>query len=249
MVDHLNKFIKQDSTTTHKPHVEQEQATPEVNPLVDLQRLVGNQGVQRMLNNGQLTAPQQPTTFIQTKLSVGAADDMYEREADSVAQQVVHGAGPDTAQREEMPEEEMALKRMDIQREEMPEEEEMALKRDVIQRQGLEGSFDVGGDLEDQITSQKGSGESLSGDNRDFFESRFGYDFGNVNIHTDASSDNMNQSLQAKAFTTGSDIFFREGEYNPGSDSGKELLAHELTHVVQQGGADVQSKKNEDADS
>jgi hypothetical protein len=62
-----------------------------------------------------------------------------------------------------------------------------------------------------------------------------GQDFRNVTIHTDSQSDKLSQQLGAKAFTTGSDIFFSEGAYNPGSDEGQRLIAHELTHVVQQG--------------
>ena len=65
-----------------------------------------------------------------------------------------------------------------------------------------------------------------------------GADFGGVRVHTDVRSDQLNQSIQAKAFTTGRDVFFRQGEYKPGSREGLELIAHELTHVVQQRGGD-----------
>lgn len=64
----------------------------------------------------------------------------------------------------------------------------------------------------------------------------FGKDFGGVKIHTDAKADSISRSLNAKAFTTGQDIFFRKNQYNPNISSGQKLLAHELTHVVQQGG-------------
>jgi hypothetical protein len=70
-------------------------------------------------------------------------------------------------------------------------------------------------------------------------ESVFGADFAGVRVHTGTKSDAINRSLNARAFTTGNDIFFRKGEYNPGSTGGKELLAHELTHTVQQGAAPV----------
>ena len=296
MSDHVQKLIQQEANKTQKP--QQEQDAREVsNPIVDLQRLVGNQGVQRLIADGQIDAPSQPATFIQTKMTVGAADDAYEREADNVADQVVNGPGADVAQREagdddlqmkrmdiqriededlmqgkrdvvqreEMPEEEEPIqakgmdiqrmeeeeaqpKRMDIQREGMPEEEEpLQAKRDVVQRKGMEGSFDVGGDVEDQIQSQKGSGQSMSTEDQSFFGSRFGHDFSDVNIHTDSASNDLNNSIQARAFTTGSDVFFREGEYNPGSKSGQELIAHELTHVVQQGGAPVQKKEDSES--
>jgi hypothetical protein len=67
-----------------------------------------------------------------------------------------------------------------------------------------------------------------------------------VNIHADSEADSLNKQVGARAFTTGSDIFFRQGEYNPASSNGQELLAHELTHVVQQGGAGVQKKAEDD---
>ena len=70
-----------------------------------------------------------------------------------------------------------------------------------------------------------------------------GSDFSSVRIHTGQESDSLNRSLSARAFTTGSDIFFRSGEYNPGSTQGQQLLAHELTHVVQQGAATVRTKR------
>ena len=69
-----------------------------------------------------------------------------------------------------------------------------------------------------------------------------GADFSGVRVHTDTQSDQLNRSIQAKAFTTGQDVFFRSGEYNPGSKGGQELIAHELTHVVQQNGSTVQKK-------
>jgi len=61
-------------------------------------------------------------------------------------------------------------------------------------------------------------------------------------VHADAEADALNRSLNARAFTTGTDIFFREGAHNPGSSGGRELLAHELTHVVQQTGDEVHRK-------
>jgi hypothetical protein len=68
-------------------------------------------------------------------------------------------------------------------------------------------------------------------------ESAFGSDFSGVRVHTGSEAHALNRAVNAVAFTTGQDIFFRDGAYSPGSTDGKELLAHELTHVVQQGGA------------
>ena len=75
---------------------------------------------------------------------------------------------------------------------------------------------------------------------RSSMEQAFGADFSGVRVHTDSRSDGLNQSIQARAFTTGQDIIFRQGEYQPGNRGGQELLAHELTHVVQQNGGAVQ---------
>ena len=67
-------------------------------------------------------------------------------------------------------------------------------------------------------------------------------DFSGVRVHANAHADGLNRSLQARAFTVGQDIYFRHGEYSPGSSTGRELLAHELTHVVQQSPGTVQTK-------
>jgi hypothetical protein len=108
--------------------------------------------------------------------------------------------------------------------------------QDKVQRQAddLMGGQDVQPDVETRIQSARGSGASLPGESRKKLETAFGADFSGVHVHTDSESDGLNRAVQARAFTTGRDIFFRSGEYNPGSSEGQTLLAHELTHVVQQ---------------
>jgi len=136
--------------------------------------------------------------------------------------------------------EEEQLQTMRIQREdEGAEMEEEQLQTMRIQREDVDmmDSFDAGEDVESGIASTRGSGQSLPDDTRGMMESKMGYDFSNVNVHTDSTSDALNRSVSAKAFTTGSDVYFSGGAYNPGSKDGQQLLAHELTHVVQQGGA------------
>ena len=88
--------------------------------------------------------------------------------------------------------------------------------------------------LESKINNSKNKGNPIPENTRAFMESRFGADFSNVKIHTDSNSVQMNKELNAHAFTHGNDIYFNSGEFNPESSSGKHLLAHELTHVVQQ---------------
>ena len=105
----------------------------------------------------------------------------------------------------------------------------------------------VSEDLETQINTARGNGQPLSEEVRQPMEQAFGTDFSEVKIHTDANADSLSQSLQAQAFTTREDIFFREGQYSPGSDSGRKLIAHELTHVVQQSG--TRSKRVQDRPS
>jgi pimeloyl-ACP methyl ester carboxylesterase len=104
-----------------------------------------------------------------------------------------------------------------------------------LQRDLEEGGA-VSPDLESSIQQARGGGEPLAGDVRAPMEQAFGADFSGVKVHTGSESDQLNSSIGAKAFTTGQDMFFGQGQYNPGSSSGKELVAHELTHVVQQSG-------------
>lgn len=96
--------------------------------------------------------------------------------------------------------------------------------------------------IERTIDGARGGGQGLDHAVRGQMESSFGADFGAVRVHTDDRADHLSSALSAKAFTTGPDIFFRHGEYSPGSSGGRELLAHELTHVVQQNGDGIQRK-------
>ncbi|MEH2290567.1 eCIS core domain-containing protein [Nostoc sp.] len=188
----------------------------------------------------------------QTKLTVNQPGDIYEQEADRVAQQVMQTmsdpVSKQSVQREALPEseEELQMKSLadaniSLQREALPEsEEELQMKSLAdtnisLQRQG--DGVAATSDLETSIQQERGSGQPLSDDIRQPMEQAFGTDFSSVKIHTDSRSDQLNQSIQARAFTTGQDIFFRQGEYAPESHGGKELLAHELTHVVQQNGS------------
>jgi len=152
--------------------------------------------------------------------------------------------------------EEVAIKRAsDIQRQvEEEEEEEIQTKMSRIQRQAEEEEEEeeeiqaklsenqpqmVSGGLEAGINTARGSGQPLPDSVRSSLEPQLGHDFSQVHIHTDAKANKLSQQLGASAFTAGHDIFFREEAYQPGSDSGRGLIAHELTHVVQQGAARV----------
>jgi hypothetical protein len=140
-----------------------------------------------------------------------------------------------------------------IQREEAEEEEveiqskplKAAISRsaedqgeeDALQAKGTWlDSFEAGDSVEKALASSKGAGNPLPDDVRDFMEPRFGADFSGVRLHSDSQSAQLNRALSAQAFTHGQDIFLGEGKDNLTSEDGKRLLAHELTHVVQQGG-------------
>ncbi|MBI9044440.1 MAG: DUF4157 domain-containing protein [Anaerolineaceae bacterium] len=99
-----------------------------------------------------------------------------------------------------------------------------------------------GSAVENAIKQERGQGQRLDNQVRTQMEPSLGANFGNVNVHTDAKADTLSRSLNARAFTSGQDVFFRQGAFNPGSSSGRELIAHELTHVVQQNGDKVQNK-------
>ena len=166
---------------------------------------------------------------IQAKLAIGEPNDKYEQEADATAARVVQQINSSTPSQSQP-----------IQRQEL-EEEELQMKPIVQRRENIDGG-EASTDLESSIQSARGSGQSLDANLQESMGQAMGADFSGVKVHTDSQSDQLNKSIQAKAFTTGQDLFFRQGAYEPSSRGGQELIAHELTHVVQQNGG-VQRKE------
>ena len=164
---------------------------------------------------------------VQTKLTVGEPGDKYEQEADTVAAKVVEQINsPKTEQ--------------PLQGKVEP------VVKPTVMRQGGAAGGTVNRDVEQNIQQARGGGEGLNDNVRQPMEQAFGADFNGVKVHTGGQADTLNRSLNSRAFATGQDIFFKQGEYNPGSKQGQELLAHELTHVVQQKpNTTLQRKKNE----
>ncbi|HEY9363613.1 MAG TPA: DUF4157 domain-containing protein [Chitinophagaceae bacterium] len=109
-------------------------------------------------------------------------------------------------------------------------EEEENLQRKEID----EEEKDADSNLENYVGGLSGAGQPLPNEARNFYEPRFGYDFSNVKVHTDSIAAKSAQSINALAYTSGNNIVFNEGQYATNLESGKKLLAHELTHVVQQ---------------
>jgi hypothetical protein len=106
-------------------------------------------------------------------------------------------------------------------------------------------------DLGSQLKNTKGQGSALPSDVKSEMESGFGADFSNIRVHTGTKAADMNQYLRAKAFTNKGDIYFNQGKFDSASREGKTLLAHELTHTIQQGAAtpktDVQGTEKQTA--
>jgi len=207
-----------------------------------LQRTVGNRAAQQIL------AGKARRSSIQAKLAVGPANDHYEREADRVAATVMQTSERSVPQiqRQGLEEEDQTIQTKPlvssitplIQRQETPEEEE-----NPVQLRSDGGQPSVASGAEHVIERARGGGQPLPDGLLARMERSFGADFSAVRVHADSESDSLNRSLHARAFTTGQDLFFRRGEYNPESRRGQELIAHELTHVVQQNGG-KSGKKN-----
>ena len=106
-----------------------------------------------------------------------------------------------------------------------------------VQRSSLMEGGPLSSEISEEINSKRGSGASLDSNVASSMSAQMGHDFSDVSVHTDVQADRLNKDLGAKAFTTGKDIFFSEGAYQPNSDDGQKLLAHELTHVVHQDGS------------
>lgn len=219
---------------------------------------------------------------IQTKLTVGQPNDIYEQEADSVADKVIQRlAEPDSIQTKaftgtptftpfiqskcEACEHEEKLQKKEEEKEQEsspdlmtksalgdtplpppPADDDEQDKDQVVQRKCAEcekeAALQKKGDagtvspaLEKNITASKGGGAPLPEGVRTNMESSMGADFSNVRVHTGSNAVSMNKQLRAQAFTHGNDIFFNSGKYDPGNKAGQHLLAHELTHTVQQG--------------
>jgi hypothetical protein len=116
------------------------------------------------------------------------------------------------------------------------------VQRVVALARSAEPEGDAMRDVEGGIESTRGGGQSLDRGVQSEMGDALSADLSGVRVHANAHADVLNRSLQARAFTVGQDIYFRQGEYSPGSSTGRELLAHELTHVVQQTPGTVQVK-------
>jgi hypothetical protein len=171
---------------------------------------------------------------IQYKLTINQPGDRYEEEADRVATRVTGMAQPGMAKGlngrdcESAPPEGAAR--------DQREDEDMVMAQPAAGGLTAGGSAAVAPSLAGSLAGTRGGGSPLPDATRSFMEPRFGHDFGSVRVHTDDRAASMARALNAEAFTLGGDIYFGPGRYTPATSSGQWLLAHELTHVVQQNG-------------
>src|SRR6218665_65749 len=181
---------------------------------------------------------------IQPKLEIGKVDDPHEKEADAVADKVMRMPSGDGSKVARMRDDVGAGVRMkpEAEEEKMPSEDETKIKMKSDPVYPLQKKPDGGNEnslapetVEQGISSSKGSGQSLDAGIREEMGSKIGADFSDVKVHTDNNAAQMSKEIGAKAFAHGQDIYFNQGQYNPASSEGKHLLAHELTHTVQQG--------------
>ncbi|HEY2722873.1 MAG TPA: DUF4157 domain-containing protein [Chitinophagaceae bacterium] len=202
--------------------------------------------------------------FFQAKLSVNEPGDSYEQEADAMAKAVVNKSAKTPLEKTKIsniqrlattPEEEKVStndqrmerdkeKTFQVQKKTMGDEthkDEDKMKKDAaIQAKPESNSSTASPRVSANIKNAAGKGKKLPAKTLKEMNSSFGANFNNVNIHTDNESVEMTKELQAQAFTHRQDIYFNSGKYNPDSTEGKSLLAHELTHVVQQNNEEVQ---------
>jgi hypothetical protein len=210
-----------------------------VEQILFLQRTIGNQAVGRLIKSGAL----------QAKLRIGQPGDIYEQEADRMAEQVMRMPEPQVSNEIEVSN---PAHNNSIQRKcpgckkgakiEKEEEEEK------LQKKEASGSTpEVTPELESNISALRSGGQPLPESVRAFYEPRFEHDFRGVRVHTDAKAAEAAKGVNAKAFTVGKDVVFGSGQYAPRISEGRRLLAHELTHVVQQGYSSITPELDSDA--
>lgn len=162
-------------------------------------------------------------SVVRAGLRVGAAHDAAEREADRVASEVTGGGS--------------RLHEQDASMENAAAEYSSSQESSVIQRSveagAEEGGFAAGPELE--ASMGRSAGQSIDPAAAAQIGGRLGADFSGVRVHTDRHAEQVAMGMSARAFTKGKDIYFNRGQYNPGTPAGQELLAHELTHTIQQG--------------
>lgn len=193
-------------------------------PAVNLQRKCAACGQRPVVAGACEECSKDRLRSLQTKLAISQPGDPYEQEADRIAEQVMRmPATPLAAAHSVYP------------------------ATPSIQRKPThEGAQQGGMPLVNDVISS--SGQPLDPATRAFFEPRFGHDFSQVRVHAGDRAAESARAVQARAYTVGKHIVFGAKQFAPGSTEGRRLLAHELTHVIQQGGADSTVAPEDDSE-
>jgi len=200
-----------------------------------------------VLNIGQVPIHTDAQSLLQPKLVVGPADDRFEREADEIAGKVAtnysdRGENQVRPEIQNKAEKSSVLQRAPVNPYSFDEGTFIPANEgteEAVQREAA-GELPSSGhqhDLVSGVQHLQHGGTPLADSVRASMESRFGYDFGKVRVHADREAAQLARKINARAFTTGHNIVFGEAEFAPGTEAGRKLLAHELTHVIQQGQA------------
>jgi hypothetical protein len=202
-------------------------AAQSLHPFPLLQRTLGNQ---RLLQLAQSNA-------LQAKLKISRPNDSFEQEADRVAERVMRMPAPSEITSPISEREREPLIQRDTWEPYEPEEGLILEEDQLLTKRSADSGSEPPVATESQFHPLRGGGFSLPSSIRAWIEPRFGYDFSRVQLHTDLQASRLAESVHARAFTYGPHLVFGAGEYAPETEAGRQLLAHELVHVVQQGKA------------
>ena len=240
-----NQVQKSVSSSVARPNMATHRPDHSEHPILDLQRTVSNQALLRMLQThneepdvgltaaasprfehdfNRIPAPAPAAGTIQAKLTVNTSGDIYEQEADAVAEQVMRLATPLAPNVQQQTETEKPIQR-----------------KSTGEAQGQPAPPIVQEVL-------RSPGQPLDAPVRRFMEPRFGHDFSRVRVHTDREAARSAQAIGARAYTVGQQIVFGPEQYDMATGDGRRLLAHELTHILQspdQASADNLVKRDE----
>ncbi len=170
--------------------------------------------------------------IIQPKLFIGQVNDQFEQEADQVMNTPQNNSSSIQRKCASCKVYELQMKPYQNDSSQIVQKQEE--EEEMVQMKSSNSKNSSTTNLETSLHDSKGGGQSIDSTTQKNMSESLGADFSNVKVHTNNDAIQMNQNLNAKAFTNGADVYFNQGQYNPQSSEGKRLLAHELTHVVQQ---------------
>jgi hypothetical protein len=165
-------------------------------------------------------------SLVQPKLEINQPGDQYEQEADAMADKVMRVSDKDVAQNS-------YTSGMNIQRK-CAECEKEDKEKKLQRKENSSEKVNTGNHLETYVKNLGNSGQPLSREERNFFEPKFGHDFSKVRIHNDHRAADSAKAINAQAYTYGNNIVFNQSKYSPQTNAGKKLMAHELSHTIQQ---------------